>query len=695
MGEGGMTAPGTGQDQVFPVLLINPSSGVRNVSREDRLRTYLSLGTLASALQDRAFVQRWASLSGRFPSLGFPDSQNSPFQVQVLSLDLKPPRQTIVDYLRSFLGGKGSRPRLVGMTATSAHLDEAAEIAAAVKVLVPQALRVIGGPHVSVVPSSFLAQTEYQVACIGEGVETFTDLVLTIMIHGSNALSRVGGIAYKDGSGAIQITPPRDFLCNLDDHPFPSESLCLFVDDLEDFARNARDLVYVFSGSGCPYRCIFCGQGAIHRGLVRQRSAENIFSEIERLHARGFRKFALVQETFFFNPGRIDRFCSLIESSLISFEWTAEARADQLTFPLLERLKKAGLRFLQIGVETGDQALLDSLGKGIDLQRVKELRTWCETLQIDTAYYMLVGLPGQDWQSILRSALFLQDHLPYNRITRHVSVAVAVPYPGTQIHEKGTVRIIDRDPGTLNWPDRNIEILAGEEGEFGGRNFTKTDAMSSEEIMEAYTCLDDFGHFLLHARYDPTATEEQRLRSLDFAQRLFYMVERRTIRDLILRAQEELTPEKYQDARKEILHQDGGREAHFKDITPQTERQARPFTDFLAGMKFRNGFQIMKRFTIPNRVRWLKICSLLWEAGNRSFSALRFEQDLEAIGDEFNRRLERISSAELTRLLEAAERGIPLEEISLEFQARRREFRFYGFRFELNEDNSILQIRGD
>jgi len=72
----------------------------------------------------------------------------------------------------------------------------------------------------------------------------------------------------------------------------------------------------------------------------------------------------------------------------------------------LVRMKRAGLRFVQLGVESGDQKLLDTLGKNIRLPQVIAVRDWCEELRIDTAFYLLVGLPGQGWQSILRSAIF-------------------------------------------------------------------------------------------------------------------------------------------------------------------------------------------------------------------------------------------------------------------------------------------------
>jgi anaerobic magnesium-protoporphyrin IX monomethyl ester cyclase len=174
-------------------------------------------------------------------------------------------------------------------------------------------------------------------------------------------------------------------------------------------------------------------QRRIHGRKIRELSAANIIKEISCLFAKGFRKFAVVQETFLNRKKRIDSFCRLIEASGMQIEWIAEARADQLNYEQLKRMQSAGLRFIQIGVESGDPVLLKKIGKGIDLDQIIQLRNWCRQLKMNTAFYLLVGLPGQDWQSLWRSALFIMDHPPYNRITKHVAVSIAIPYPGTKM----------------------------------------------------------------------------------------------------------------------------------------------------------------------------------------------------------------------------------------------------------------------
>ncbi len=645
------------------VLFVNPSMGTKTYEREDRLRSYLSLGTLASALRDKAFLQRFALQFGKKKFILQNESGYPSFDVRVANLSLKPQKQTIQEYLKQFIGQNGFDPVMICTTATSAQLSEANEVAKAAKGMAPNALRMIGGPHVSVMPLEYLNHSDYQVACVGEGVETLTELALRFTAVGDGDLSKVSGIAYKGEKGEARLNPPRKYIFALDDYPFPSDSIDLFLDDLDETRRNEKDIVYVFVGSGCPYHCVFCAQHAIYKGRIRERSAHKIFAEIRKLHKRGFRRFAMVQETFLSHKGRIDAFCDLIEDSGLKFEWTIEARADQLNFPLLKRMRDAGLRFIQIGVETGDQELLDHLAKEIELDQVKKLRDWCEALKLHTAFYMLVGLPRQGWQSILRSALFLRDHTPYNRVTMHIPVSIAIPYPGTKIAKEGSVRLLAPHEETLNWPDRNPQVTVNEDGAFEGEGFTETDDMTSGELLEAFTYLDDFGHFLLHEKYDPSYTRVERAKAREFALRIFYMMERRTIRDLIVRAQADRTPAGRRNAYLELLERDAGKEAHFRDVTEFPEQRFKTFTEFLTAIKFTNGFHTMKCLSIPNRIKWMKLCSIMWELTGRKFNRLGIERDNERTGEALGVLLERVNVHTLNRLLERLDKGKRLGDI--------------------------------
>ena len=106
------------------ILFVNPSLGTQRYTDEDKLRSYLSLGTLASALRNRAFLKRFAERLGRKEIIADSEGDYPVFDIVVLNLSLKPGRQSIQEYFSDFLTQFKQTPLMVCMTATSAHLDE-------------------------------------------------------------------------------------------------------------------------------------------------------------------------------------------------------------------------------------------------------------------------------------------------------------------------------------------------------------------------------------------------------------------------------------------------------------------------------------------------------------------------------------------------------------------------------------------
>jgi len=605
---------------------------------------------------DRSFLREFAHRRGR-SELIFNSAENYPiFDISLIQLSLKG-EKTVYEYLKGFFKSTDSNPIIICVTATSSQIEETREVALAVKKLRPSALRIIGGPHVSVMSSDFLMASEFQMACTGEGVETIAEIALDyIFSKDKNTAKKIHGIVFKDKDKKIYQNKERKYLFNLDEYPHPSKSLDKFINDPYDVSKNSKDIIYILGGFGCPFNCAFCAQKAIHKGKIRERSAGNIFSEIERLYLKGFRKFAIVQETFTGSKKRIDQFCSLIEEHSLDIEWTAESRIDQINYSQLVKMKKSGLKFIQIGLESGDQKLLDFICKKVKIDKAADLIKWLNELKINTAVYLLVGLPGQDWQSILRSALFFVDNLPYNTATMHASTSITIPYPGTKLFLDNNIRIIDsiKDKNTAkkDWQARKPEVSVNDHGEFVGDNFTETDVMTSREILESLIYLDDLCYSLLHARFDASIGVGKRLKFLEYSNKMTYMIERRTIRDLIIQARKPMTSKKKQESLREFNIMDKDRELHFKDITESFEENPRVFKDFLASISFINGFYIMKNLSVPNRIKWMRFCCILWDARSRRLDRFRFLKDNEAMGKYLNKCISEIDSEWLWQKLQ-------------------------------------------
>lgn len=608
------------------ILFINP---VRNSSpgRGELLKGYLSLGSLASALRDPDFVCRLATLRGR-SSNGCPPS----FDVRVIHLE---PGLTEEAMERRIVtdGGECPPPLVVGVTATAVLLDWARTVARVVARLWPESFRLAGGPHCSVAPEPLLGSGLFQAACLGEGVETVVELALELCANGSAHPVHIPGLAWMDPAGLVRYNERRRFVLDLDHYPYPSRSLDLFLPGGRIKAQREDELVFILAGHGCPNNCSFCAQKAIHGGRIRERSADSIMAEIESLVRFGYHRFALVQETFLNQRSRMERFLRLIEERGINIEWTVEARGDQIDHDLLVRMKTAGLKIIQIGLETADHELLNRIEKSLCLKDMADLIKSCAGLKIDTALYLLVGLPGQDWPSILRTARFIRENTPYNRSTGHVSVAVALPYPGTRLAVDGRVRIVRQEDGT-DWPARTPTIGVDARGALHFGEVTETDVMTAREVSESFFFLDDYAQFLIQAQKSSPLDPATRMKAGNHARRLFGMIVQRAIRDLVIQAQPDLnTPKRKKTLKELIVHH--GHEIRIDEMTePELGLEDKDFLDFLDRVRFMDGYRAIGLLSWKQRLRLMRLCTLVWTGSNRAFFKISFRHDSEQAGVE-------------------------------------------------------------
>ncbi len=216
--------------------------------------------------------------------------------------------------------------------------------------------------------------------------------------------------------------------------------------------------------------------------------------------------------------------------------------------------------------------------------------------------------------------------------------------------------------------------------------------MTSGEILESLTFLDEFAVFLLHVAYDTTLTDRDREEAFGFGNRMFYMIVRRTIRDLIVRAQAEFTPEARRNAYSEILDRDGDKEVRLRDVTGSFREDCRIFVDFLAAVKFVNGFHTMKCLSIPNRIKWMKLCAVLWKEDGRDSARFGFEQDNERAGELLDLQLTRLEAHKLDKALKRLDSR---KVNNLPFKVGKRDghkVEVFGFEFYLADGEKILKI---
>ncbi|RJQ67619.1 MAG: radical SAM protein, partial [Desulfobacteraceae bacterium] len=182
--------------------------------------------------------------------------------------------------------------------------------------------------------------------CVGECEHTLSELAAAI--GGHLDWQSMPGLAFaKDGQ--ICFSAPRT--------PDPHPDKFAFPLRTEDGPLGEKDTAAILASRGCYNFCSFCPIPVFynHSALWRGRSPANILLEMERLMARGYRRFYFVDPNFV-GPGKSGRRRTLdLMAGLkpLKIRFGMETRPNDLDEEILAAMTEAGLESLLLGIESG------------------------------------------------------------------------------------------------------------------------------------------------------------------------------------------------------------------------------------------------------------------------------------------------------------------------------------------------------
>ena len=339
------------------------------------------------------------------------------------------PERALREQLLSF------KPHVVGLSAMTSEERSARRLAGIVKSLAPETMVVLGGPHATVFTHRSLECSEIDVAVIGEGEETLTELVALCGSGGvppPEVLASVPGLAYRGLDGRVAVNSPRPVNEALDSLPVPAW-------DLLDLTRYAR-LPGMASGGmcryaplltsrGCPYRCIYCH--SLHGKRFRARSIESVVAEIEELIRRyGVEELEVLDDIANFD---VERFSGILERILerglrVRLSFPNGLRLDRLDEETIQLLARVGTGEVSVAVETASPRLQRLLRKNLDLDRARWAVERLAAQRIFTRGFFILGLPTES-EAEMRGTIDLACRLPL-----HLALFfTANPFPGTEL----------------------------------------------------------------------------------------------------------------------------------------------------------------------------------------------------------------------------------------------------------------------
>jgi anaerobic magnesium-protoporphyrin IX monomethyl ester cyclase len=344
--------------------------------------------------------------------------------------------------------------------------------------LLPALAIVLYGPHVSVLPEDALREKAIFAVIAGEPEQTALALANALIARDNDApgtehLSAVEGLIWRDPTGTIVRNAPRTLMADIDSLPYPDRTQ--LPPGNYHVPGFPEQVVFMYGSRGCPFRCNFClwPQTLFEPGSYRARSGRSIAREMDHVARTypGVRSVFFDDDTFHLGDARMNDLADELERLQVSIPWGCNARADHWNRETLLRLKKNGLFTLRIGIESGDQSILDTIRKDLDLESAAAMLRMAHDIGIQVHISFVVGLQGESRRSLEKTLRFIRS-VPVDS----VQFSVAVPFPGTAyysyVEEKNL--FVTKDWTKFNGYDHVV---------------MRTDSLSAGEIMKGITTL--------------------------------------------------------------------------------------------------------------------------------------------------------------------------------------------------------------
>lgn len=295
----------------------------------------------------------------------------------------------------------------IGISVDSIGHTEAATITRTIKQIDNNLPVIIGGPHCSFYPEKSLSDLpSADISVEGEGEQVI--LAIIEALHGTKPLSDIAGIRYRK-NGEIKVGKPPEIITDLDAIPFPARHLVTKY----DYGKLGKRYLYkprftsIATTRGCPFQCRFCTRHIVGMNNFRQRSVENILEELTKIDDDGYSSVMIVDDNFLTDSKRVHHIVDQIISQGIDLDIIIQgSRVDTADEDLYRKLKKAGVKAINFGIESGNQDILDYYHKQITLDQITKAVNLSHTMGFLTVGNFILGAPIETESHIRRTIRF-------------------------------------------------------------------------------------------------------------------------------------------------------------------------------------------------------------------------------------------------------------------------------------------------
>lgn len=329
---------------------------------------------------------------------------------------------------------------IVGFSCVTPTLRHGFQLATKIKDVNPHVWTVFGGWGPSAQPEATVKHSQIDQVVVGEGEEMMLEVVK------------------GNRDPVLQANPVQ----NLNSLPWPDRQLIKVERTIALTEKNDRErITSVQGGRGCPFHCVFCSEALISQRNIRRRSVKQVVDEIEFITDR-YRLDLVKFVDPELNPVRrwVKDFCREIVRRKIDVEFEANLHSANVDFEMLQLMKKARFRQVDIGVETGSPKILKEIGKGTNVELIVKCFDLARKAGLRRRAYFLIGMRNETLADV-DLTFKLADKIDADIY----GMSILCPFPGCDLYDKKLY-------GDVDWSAQNEYT----------NNFYRTRCFSNEEL---------------------------------------------------------------------------------------------------------------------------------------------------------------------------------------------------------------------
>lgn len=297
-----------------------------------------------------------------------------------------------------------------------------------------QKILMVGG-HVSALPERTLKEEQTTYTCHGEGPMTVYGL-----LQGWE-LKDIPGLVWRHGKRII-VNQSASLITELDEH-LHGDVWDMLAEDMKNYRSHnwqafgnlikRKPYASIYTSLGCPYKCSFCCINApFDSNRYRTRNPFAVVGEIKKLYdTYGVTTIKIIDEMFVLKE---NHYLSIVEK-LHSYGlgkylniW-AYARVDTIKQGTLDALRKGGVQWLALGIESGSKHVRDGAKKALRNDDIIGVVRQIQGAGINVIGNYIFGLPDDDLRSMRETlALAMEGN------TEFANFYSGMAYPGSRLY---------------------------------------------------------------------------------------------------------------------------------------------------------------------------------------------------------------------------------------------------------------------